>query len=199
MKLNLTVPAMVFVILAMAFGWLRSCEREKEAVNNAVSEAVERKDMEHRHYIDIVSRRVDSVRLVRTEDSVKFATRISALNASVGHWRKKASEVRPQVDHLADSIPVLRAHLQATDSVIAKLDSTVAVQEGRFYAMSKLHTFEIAQMGEKYVQQVELTEIWKSAAVERETKLKRSERKKRFFRTTTLILGSAVGILILAK
>lgn len=199
MNLNLITPTLVLIILILGFGWLRSCEREKEILIQGNDKKFEQEVSLLKAGISRRDSAIATIRKNRTVDSLKYTARISALNASVGHWKKKASEVRPQVERLADSIPVLRAHLEATDSVIAVQDSVISVQRGHITAQARLYEIEIAAMGERHVQAMELVDVWKAAAVDRETNLKRSEKRKRFWRGVALITGGAVAALILEK
>lgn len=199
MKLNLTIPALVFIILVLAFGWMWTCESKQNVVNDADNTALLEEVAEKEARIAQQDSAIALARENRTSDSLKFARRISDLNASVRHWKEEAAKVRPVVVQMSDSIPVLKAYIAATDSVISAQDSVIATQDLHLKVQSKLHYMEIGVMAQRHIQQQELTETWKTAAVDREKGLKKERRGKRFWRGAAMVLGATTAVLILTK
>lgn len=190
----------MFVIVVMAVFGIHQCEEKRDYKDKSENKdvTIEQKEAKLRHYIDVDSRRIDSVRTVRQEDSLKVSKQLSALNQSVSFWKRKASEVRPQIQQIADTSAIVRQYVEATDSVISRQDSVISVQRGHEMVQSKLWQFEVAKMGEKYVKQQELTEVWKDEAYRQERNFNRSERKKRFWRSVSIGLAGACVVLGLA-
>lgn len=197
MKLNYRDPAWALLLISSLFFAMYQCESAKNDKLEVRRSWAELHGKEREMVVAIKS--ADSIMLVvearRQKDKEKFENHISYLKASVGHWKKKALYVRPAVVQLSDSIPVLKEFIEANDSIIAKQDSIIDVQAGHILVQGKLFQFEIAQAGEKYVKQTEISELWRQQAVSSEKKLARSERRKHFWRGCAVVVGAvAVGL-----
>lgn len=193
------IAILILALLVMAFGWLRSCEKAKELVYDSSKTDLLQKVAEKDAQILAANAQVDSIRKVQGNDALKFARDTEALSASRDYWKGKALQARPQVNVIADSIPVLKEYLLATDSVIENQHATINSMGMRIRAMEVSHLLEVAALGAKNVATVELSKEYAGRVAELESKLRKSERRRKFFRGTTLIMAGAVGILLLAK
>jgi hypothetical protein len=198
-KLPEPIAVLILALLVMAFGWLRSCEKAKELVQVAEDGQLREDTARLGSSVRDSTARLNELRFERASERLEFEALKTRLNQSVTFWKGKAKQDRPQVIVLADSIPVLKGFLEATDSVIAKQDSVIEIQSLHLSSQAKLYELEIATMAGRHIKQQELTEVWKSAAIEREKDLKKERRSKRFFRGLALVLGATTAVLILAN
>lgn len=193
------IPGLILVILILSFISLRQCEKAKELVADDSKTELLQKVAEKQARIAQQDSAIQRAAESRIRMQLEFEGLKTSLNASVVFWKGKAKQGRPQVIVLADSIPVLKAYIEATDSVIVKQDSVIEIQALHLVNQSKLYELEIQTMAGRHIQAMELVETWKSAAVEREKDLKKETRRKKFFRSTAMVLGACVAVLILAK
>lgn len=194
MKLNIERPIWALgIIIAVIFG-LYNCESAKNAKLEltAARIQVERADADKRARIAQKDAQIDSVVKTRKVDSLRYKVKLRASERVTAVWKKRALENRPQVLVLADSIPILKAYIAATDSVILSQDSTIHIQGEQINAQSASYLKEIALLGARHIQQQELTDVWKNHAVKTESQLKKEQRRKRFWKGASVI-GTLVG------
>lgn len=198
--LNLERPAFALVIVVLAIFGIRQCERAKEykTLSELSQESATLSDKLKRAHIQRAQASIDSVKILRTSDSLKFEARISQQNASTAFWKARASKSRPVVVELAKTDTTLAAYVQATDSVIKSQDSTIVVQKNHIMAQAKLYEFEIAAHGEKYVKAIELADTWQKEAYRQEKIAGKEGRRKRFWRGAAVVAGSVAIVLELA-
>lgn len=201
MKLNIERPIWALALICSLLLLAYQCEQKKNDKLNVLIENQQLAQDTARLQATIrdSTARLSELRSERVTEHLKFEASTMRLNASVRHWKGEARKVRPVVVELSDSIPVLKAYIQATDSVIAGQDSVIQVQSMHLVSQAKLYELEISTMAGRHIQQQQLTELWKTTAVDRETKLKRSEKRKRFWKGAALVLGATTAVLVLAK
>lgn len=177
-KLNFERPlwALALIIMALVLAW--QCESKHNDTLEAKLAWQELNEKEGKIIAAIKAADSTMLRVEarRVKDSLKFKARINDLVQSVNHWRGEARKVRPIVVDMSDSIPVLKAYIAATDSTIKQQDSVISVQSLHLVNQQKLYENEIAVMGAKNLQQQQLTDVWKNAAVKREKDLKKANR-----------------------
>lgn len=202
MKPDYTRPTIVILILAllvMCFVSLRQCEKAKELVQIGDTGQLREDTARLGTGIRDSTARLNELRSERASERLEFEALKTRLNQSVTFWKGKAKQGRPQVIVLADSIPVLKGFLEATDSVIAKQDSVIEVQALHLTNQQKLYELEIHTMAGRHIKQIELTEIWKNAYTKEAEKAKKANRRKKFWRTLAMVLGATTAILTLAQ
>lgn len=135
-----------------------------------------------------LERLVVTLKKERTSDSSRL-TKVATVNFN------RYKQAKEDIRQLRDSLPVVRAFVEAADSLIAAKDSLYLQEVGHRIAMEQLYEIQIAELGQKNVVQQQISQLLESKVVDLEgqnAKLsKRLERKKRGNR---LLLGIAAGL-----
>jgi hypothetical protein len=199
MKLNIIVPALVFVILVLAFGWIYSCESKKDIVQQA--DVTQWRTMIDGLKSDTATLRTSNRELTRRiiSDSTTHAKVISAKNITIVRLKSSSAVQRPDIQPILDSIPKLQAFVDVQDSIIIEQASVIDELNASYKAQVKGLNEQIEMHGKVQAKNEEIMRLYE----ERISKLMKENRKerrgKRFFRATTLVMAGAVGILLLAK
>lgn len=193
------IPVLILALLVMAFGWLRSCEKAKEITQQA--DVTQWRTVIDGLQTDTASLRTQNRELTRriAQDSTKAAKDIRATQTKTKAQKAAAVVLQPQIDVISDSLPILREYVALKDSIIHGQDETIAQISQAYTVQVKGLNKQIAIHAEIQAKNDEIMRLYE----ERIAKLMKDNRKerrgKRFFRTTTLIMVGAVGILLLAK
>lgn len=86
--------------------------------------------------------KVESIRRERTKTDSIFQASISAQKAKTAREQRKVTELRPQIDQLADSITVLAQFLEANDSLFANKAHEIAMLNQKLQSDSVSHDLE---------------------------------------------------------
>jgi heme exporter protein D len=199
MKLDYVRPALVIIILVLAFGWMHSCESKKEVIQTYDDSRLRTRVTKLVADSVRAQAAIDSILSRRAVDTEKFKSSQKALRIENKALDSKLSRARQTIAVLIDSIPQVKRYVELADSTIAKRDEAIAGLELRLDASTVSHLEEVAALGAKRVAAVNLSKEYEQQVAGLQKQLKKSERGKRFFRATTLVMAGAVGILLLAK
>lgn len=201
MRINLLTPSLALVAIVFLFFGMYQCQTKKVAKLElaAAKQQVQQKDAEIQARIAQKDTVIKRTHQERVNDSLRYELKLGASQRVSEVWRKKALANRPAVLVLADSIPILKAYIQATDSLIESQDSTIALQRNHITAQATLYQVEISALGEKNVQQIALAELYKGEYIQQTKETAREQKRKRFWKGVAVvgtIVGFGVGVAI---
>lgn len=198
-RLNLLVPALVFIILVLCFGWLRQCESAKEIVQT--SEETEWRTLVENLKVDTANLRAELRRkaIETIQDSTKAAQAIWSKGWYIARLKARNEVQRPDVQPILDSIPKLQAFVDIQDSIIVELTDVNAELNASYKAQVRGLNEQLEIHSLIQAKNDEIMRAYEVRVAELQKQVRKENKRKRFFRTTTLILGGAVAVLILAK
>lgn len=198
-KLNLVIPALVFIILVLAFGWLRSCEKGKEVVqvqdNTAFRTIISGLQADTTN----LRQQLREKRTQMTQDSTKSAEVISGKDKTITRLRATSTAQRPDIQPILDSIPKLQAFVDVQDSTIQELTNINAELNASYVAQVRNLNEQLELHAQVQAKSDEIAKEYELRVSELEKKLKKADRRRRFWRGATLVLGATTAVLILAK
>jgi heme exporter protein D len=199
-KLDFTRPIIAVLILAllvMAFGWLHSCESKKDIVQQA--DVTQWRTRIERLQADSIAARArqDSILAKRSKDEANWKSRENGLKIENRNLDRKLAQARVTIAPVIDSMPQVKRYADLADSTIAARDSTINAFGMRMRAMEVSHRDEVRELGKKHVAAVGLSQEYAGRVAELESKLRKSERRRKFNRTVMLIMTGGLATVIL--
>jgi hypothetical protein len=199
--LNFREPIAWLIILALGFFLWGQCQKSKVLKLQAEADKKQLQEVIEAKTVEILTRdraifNKDSLRLL---DSLQFRTREIASNAEIRLYRQTINRLRPQIAPQLAENDTLSAFVTATDSLIDNQARLIRDQE--IFCTGQVRDLqEIIQLNEqKFQSQVEISEAWRSAAVQSEKDVRKANRKKGFWRTSAAILAGGVLFLTIQK
>lgn len=138
---------------------------------------------------------IASLQALRDEQKIDYRKDSARLERKAAAIFKRYSEAKAQVQQLSDTTGRIAEYVSISDSLLAVKDSTIAVERNNAMVAGKLWQMEVGLIGEKYMQQVEISNEYKARVDQLSGKVgrleKRLERKRKFNR---ILLGVAGGL-----
>jgi hypothetical protein len=196
-KLNIIVPALVFVILVMAFGWIYSCESKKDIVQQA--------DVtQWRTVIDGLKSDTTIIRTRNREltrrimsDSTTHANVISVKNITIVRLKSSSAVQMPDIQPILDSIPKLQAFVNVHDSIIIEQASVIDELNASYKAQVKGLNEQIEIHGQVQAKNDEIMRLYEERIGKLTKDFKKSERRRKFNRTMMYVFGAGLGTAII--
>lgn len=196
---NLTILALFVLLLISGIGNILQNKSRKnkeltELLNNALNQVEIEKHRARAEFYADRAREVDSLRVLE-RDLAKVAE--SALKIENQGYRKTISRLRPLITTHIDSIPDLRDFVASQDSLINGQDSLIMSLE--FSCMAQVRSFEeVIRLNRAQIQeQVAVSNTLQEMVVSEQGKTRKEVRKKKFFRTLSLIGAGGIAFLLL--
>lgn len=188
--------AVVIVLIGLNF---YQCDRKKEVVIQQDNREFEQTIAGLQSDTAVLRTALREKRATTLSDSTKSAGVVLTLKRTIVQLKATAASQRPDVQPILDSIPKLRAFVALQDSIISE-------QGKELDTLHAAYTAQVRGLNEQIKLHEQIQAKTDSAALayqERVAELldksRKSERRKRFWRSTTLIAAGGVLALILAK
>lgn len=202
MNLNLKNPliaALILVIMVLSFVSLRQCEKAKEIVTD-------HNDTEFLQEIAVLKKDTSDLRaqlsqkaIETTQDSTNAAKSIWLKGWYIARLKRSNEAKRVDVQPILDSIPKLQAFVESQDSVIFQQSAVIGDLKAAYQAQVKGLNEQLELNAQIQAKSDEIAAAYEVRVKGLEDKLRKSERKRKFWRTTTTILTGGVAVLLLAK
>lgn len=193
------IAALILVIMVMAFGWLRSCEKAKEIVtDHNDTEFLQEIAVLKKDTSDLIAQ-LRQKAIETTQDSAAHAKVVKCLQVKITQLRAKEPVLRADVQVLIDSIPKLQAFVQNQDSTIREQVNVIDELNASYAAQVRGLNEQLELNSQIQAKSDEIAAAYEVRVQGLESKLRKSERRKRFWKSTTLIMTGGVAILLLAK
>lgn len=192
------IPGLILIILVLCFGWLRSCEKAKEVVQVTDNTAF-------RTIIDNLKQDTTDLRTQlrqkatqMTQDSTRSAKVITGLQVKINVLRAKEPALRAEVQPLIDSLPKLKAFVENQDSVIAEQVNMMSNLNAAYGIQVKSLNEQLALNEKIQAKSDEIAKAYESRVADVEKSLRKENRRKRFWRSATLVMtgGLAAALLL---
>ncbi len=142
---------------------------------------------------------IDSIRKDRSKDSLKASIDSRAFKAQIGKLRFKISQLPQQIVYNPDSATVdsLRVSFQLKDSAINTQAIRITDLEAERTMMSDSFHKEITQLTDNRRDQIAISNQLQTQLISEQANTRKEKRRKKFWRTVSVIGAAAVGILLL--
>jgi len=140
---------------------------------------------------------IDAINEKMTLDKGRDSVALAGLKQANSRLTRKIAQIRPQVDIVADSVPVVEVYLQLSDSLILAKDSIIAHQALTHAAEVVDLQAIIREMGKKVESEMATGELWKQTAQDAQSDANREKRKAKVWRNVAYGLGVVAVILSL--
>lgn len=198
-KLRLLAPTITaIVIIILSLGWFRSCDRVKELKDEAYqaqngARKVEEVQNAGQAVRDSLIAEINATRKkTRMADSVK----IIALESRNRRLTRELASARVKIQPVVDSLPEIAHYVALTDSLLSVKDSLILVEQMRNMINTKSYQAEIVLLHQNIESQKAIGDAWRTSAEQSERKAAKQEKRKRFWRFTSIVLAGAAGVLI---
>lgn len=198
-KLNLVIPALVFVILVLCFGWLRQCEKAKEVVQVEDNTAFRTIITGLQADTTNLRQQLREKRTQMTQDSTKSAQVITGRDKTIARLRATSAVQRPDIQPIFDSIPKLGAFVYVQDSTIQELTNVNAELNASYVAQVRNLNEQLELHAQVQAKSDEIAKEYELRVAELEKKIKKADRRRRFWRTTTLVTTAALAGVLISK
>ena len=197
MKLDLVKPALILVILVLGFLLFRSCDDKKEIIE--AQDQTEWRTIVHGLQADTAraGHRIDSLTAELQKVQAESKKAVTGLKVAVRARDKSLEQARQEIAQIRTEIPAVDSFVVAADSAIAVRDALVSRLESDLYMQNKLHTEQVGAMAARHVATVALSQSYEARVSELETKLRRSERRRKTNRLVMLIMTGGLATVIL--
>jgi hypothetical protein len=199
MKLNLVIPALVFIILVLAFGWLRSCESAKKVA--AVVDNTQFRTIIAGLQADTTELRA-KLRQKATEtrlDSIERSKSISGRGEKIVRQKAAIVVLQPQVQARLDSVPLLKELDALKDSTITELTNVNEELRLSYVAQVKGLNEQIELHAQIQAKSDEIMRVYEERIAELMKQNRKEIRRKKFWRTTTVIMTAGLAGVVLAQ
>lgn len=202
MRLKLIAPIIAgIVIIGLLLFGISQCEKKNEYRDQAFSaesgarkvEASANARIAHRDSLDLTKAKKmqkDSLDNLRVQDSLKMASR-KAL--------KKYTDLKAKIKPISDEIPAVAEFVLASDSLYQAKEAELLECQRVSMVREKDYIERLALSMQNRIDESKKAEAWRVAADQAERKSAKQEKRKKFFRTTTLILAGALGIFAVSQ
>jgi uncharacterized membrane protein len=196
-KLNIIVPALVFVILVLAFGWIWTCESKKEITQQA--DVTQWRTAIDGLQTDTAALRTENRELTRRiiSDSTAHAKDIWATQTKITQRKAAAVVMQPQIQPLVDSIPVLKEFIALKDSIIHGQDETISQISQAYTVQVKGLNKQLSIHAEIQAKNDEIMRLYEERIAKLMKDFKKSERRRKFNRTMMYVFGAGLGTAII--
>lgn len=148
---------------------------------------------------EAVIREKDSIIATITKDREIQARKHDSVSSSLKQRElaliRKLKEANADIQVIADSLPKVARYIELADSTIATKDSIYHRELNHRFMMEKSYQFEIAQLGDKHVKQVEISKVLETKVIDLQNDNDKLERKlERKKRGNRLLGGIAAGM-----
>lgn len=174
--------------------WItKSCDKPTEKPQD---EILWRERVEQR---EAVIREKDSIIATITKDREIQARKHDSVSSSLKQRElaliRKLKEANADIQVIADSLPKVARYIELADSTIATKDSIYHRELNHRFMMEKSYQFEIAQLADKHVKQVEISKLLETKVIDLQNDNDKLERKlERKKRGNRLLTGIAAGM-----
>lgn len=180
------------VILILASILIRTCARKRD-IKEVGNEAVLNHEINtDKAKLVAIEAREEMIRAKITTDSIKHINEMAALKRENRSLKKQLATIRPQVDKIADSIPVVKEFVNKTDSLDivqeAEKDTLIAYNAKTFQSFNAL----LNQAEEKNRVQVELNGHYQDLNKQLTKQVKREHTRKTFFKIACGVLATGI-------
>jgi len=200
LKLNFLSPVLALIIVAMGFFIAYQCQSAK--VQNLERLEGNRLTQERiaklQEQAQSAAHRADELAIERGKlrDSVRVA--VMSQKSEIQAFKKEIARLRPTVAAKIDSFPDLRAFVAYQDSTIEAQDSTITTLELGHSAEVISYEQELKERGKEVMAGAQQKEQYLGDYLESDKKVKKLNRKVRFWKVCTGV-GAALVVYLSVK
>lgn len=165
-------PFIVIYILLLFIGHLCTRPEQKDPVIEKHYIEIDR----GQHRVDSVAELLKASEKKRKVDSAKAVVREKAFVKKIASYEKKEVELRPEIEAMADSVPILKEYIAVRDSMNVEYKKRISELNVEKFELKHEFDLELKMHDGKFKAQEEMTEHFKEVADIYRKKYKKTKR-----------------------